>query len=104
MFAVIYSFKVKPGLIEEFKQTWKELTVLIYHYEQSFGSRLHSSEENVFIAYALWPDKNTWKNSGTKLPSQATILRNRLRDVCEEFNTLHELIVEEDFLKTKQYQ
>ena len=35
MIAIIYQFQVKENKTEQFLQTWKELTELIYQYENS---------------------------------------------------------------------
>lgn len=99
MFAVIYSFKTQPDKVEDFKKAWKELTELIYEYEGSLGSRLHKKEPNHYIAYAQWPSKDKWKNSGSKLPVQAKQASKNMKDSCFEIKTLHELEVEIDLLK-----
>ena len=62
MRTIIYQFKVKELLNEEFINAWKELTELIYKYENSLGSRLHKKDDQTYIAYAQWPDKYTMEN------------------------------------------
>ena len=37
MFGVLYSFKVKPGQDEAFKEAWRKITEFIYQYENSLG-------------------------------------------------------------------
>ncbi len=72
MFAAIYSFKVKPNQTESFEKAWEDLTRLIYQFEGSLGSRLHKSDALNYIAYAQWPDKNTWKTQAKNYPIQPT--------------------------------
>lgn len=98
MFCVIYLFKVKSRHENEFKKAWKELTALIYEYEGSLGSRLHRQSEFQFIAYAQWPDRSTWENSGNRLPESSKEIRKIMKDSCERIEILHELEVEEDLL------
>ena len=100
MFIAIYSFKVKKNNEENFIKAWEDLTELIYRYEGSLGSRLHRADDNEFIAYAQWPDRETWKNSGDRLPPEADIARKKMREACEEVKTIHELESISDLLKS----
>ena len=99
MFAVIYSFKVKMGHDQKFIDSWEGLTKLIHEYEGSQGSRLHQMDHHYYIAYAQWPDKATWENSGKKLPAEAEQYRDEMRSACEKITTTHELKVISDLLK-----
>jgi quinol monooxygenase YgiN len=101
MFAVIYSFQTKSSQETKFEESWKALTELIYAYEGSLGSRLHKQSANKFIAYAQWPDKETWQNSGDKLPETAIPIRQAMKESCEKIETLHELYMTEDLLKNE---
>ena len=103
MFAVIYHFIVKNGHEDLFESSWASLTDLIYRHENSLGSRLHKSKESKYIAYALWPDQETWKNSGELLPPEAKVWRSKLRSSCEKVLTLHEMEVVDDKLMNKHY-
>lgn len=94
----MYSFTIKPGHDTSFIAAWKEMTTLIMNYEGGLGSRLHKRSENEYIAYAQWPDKETWKNAGENLPKKANTVRDRLRASCINMETLHELDVVEDLL------
>ncbi len=100
MFAVIYRFKVKESLEADFTDAWKELTQLIYEHEGSLGSRLHRQQDGIFLAYAQWPDRPTWKNSGKNLPGSAEKARRTMRETCDSIETLYELDCVEDLLST----
>lgn len=99
MTAVIYKFNVKPGRSEDFIKAWKEMTELIYEFENSLGSRLHKQDEELYIAYAQWPDIGTWKNAGDRLPDGASELRKKMKESCSTIETLHCLEVVEDLLR-----
>ena len=101
MFIVIYSFNVKENSEQEFIEAWKALTLLIRKHEGSLGSRLHKKDSINYIAYAQWPDKRTWQNSGTNLPAHATLHRNTMKNACTEIKTEYELDVVEDLLNHK---
>lgn len=103
MFSVIYSFDIIPGKEDLFLTAWRELTILIYHHEGSLGSRLHKENERRYLAYAQWPNKETWKHAGTNLPKQAESVRAQMRQACTEIKTLYEMEVIDDLLIGQQY-
>lgn len=61
MYAAIYAWKVIPGREERFRAGWRRVTEALLEQRGSFGSRLHRSADGRVIAYALWPDEETWK-------------------------------------------
>ena len=99
MFAVIYRFNVHPGKEVEFEDAWEHLTKLILEYEGSLGSRLHRNENGEYIAYAQWPDRETWLNAGSNLPAAAEGYRKNMRESCQSIETLHELDPINDLLE-----
>lgn len=101
-FTVVYAFKVKEGKEATFIHAWKELTRLIYSFEGSYGSRLHKADGALYIAYAQWPDKETWENSGSKLPKIATQWKLQVRESCVDITTEYEMYVIEDELKNSR--
>lgn len=101
MFIAIYKFEIHQDKEKEFIQSWEDLTKLIYEYEGSLGSRLHKESETVFIAYAQWPDEETFNNSGDKLPEKANEARIVMREACHNIETLHRLEMMTDLLKDK---
>ncbi len=103
-FAVIYSFKIIDGKEKDFINAWTALTQLIYKFEGSYGSRLHKTEKQLFIAYAQWPDKETWEQSGAKLPAKANELRKQMRESCSLIKTEFAMQVVQDLLTDKKYK
>ncbi len=103
MFCVIYSFQVKEGQTDKFLRSWEELTKLIYQFEGSLGSRIHRAGERIYIAYAQWPDKKRWEESGDQLPPSADQWRKEMRESCEKIETIHELEMVSDLLKEKTF-
>lgn len=100
MFAVVYQFKVIENMEAQFIAAWKQLTQLIYEYEGSLGSRLHKQNNGIYLAYAQWPNKSAWKNSGNKLPESAIKVRSLMKESCSSIETLYELDCIEDLLKS----
>lgn len=103
MYIVIYRFLVKPNQDQVFIESWKGLTALIYKYEGSLGSRLHKEKQNYYIAYAQWPSKDDFENTGNKLPIEANQFRDAMRLSCDKVETLNKLEVVEDLLMDKKH-
>jgi hypothetical protein len=103
-FTVIYSFKVAEGRAGDFINYWKELTLLIYEYEGSYGSRLHQASDDLFIGYAQWPSKEFFDHSGNNLPESGIKLRQLMGACCTEIKREYELdTILFDLLKEEQH-
>lgn len=103
MFVAVYKFNVLVGSQDQFQKAWSELTKLIYQYEGSLGSRLHSAGDGIYIAYAQWPSRSIWENSGSNLPEEGSKWREVMRSVCSKIETIHELEMTEDLLNNQVY-
>jgi len=104
MFVAVYEFEIKDGKDNEFRASWFKLTQGIYRECGSLGSRLHTTEkQNVFIAYAQWPDKETWqKNIGVHLGIHSTEYikaRTDMQACLVSCKTLYKLEVLVDYLQ-----
>jgi len=98
MYIVIYEFKVKENNTQKFIDSWKAMTNLLKLHEGSLGSRLHKQNELHYIAYAQWPSKEIFDNSGKKLPENVSEIRKNMKNSCEVIKALHHLEVVEDLL------
>jgi quinol monooxygenase YgiN len=97
VFCVIYQFKVKPGMTQQFREAWHALTELIFASCNALGSRLHESDDGTWIAYAQWPDRETWENPNP-LPNQDA--RAALAECLDgETKVLFKLTVSDDLLR-----
>lgn len=99
MYCKLYRFQVKPGMRDEFISAWTEMTELIYEYEGSLGSRLHSDGSDNYYAYAQWPSQAHFENAGDSLPEKAGEMRKRMRNSCDKIEALHGFEVSKDLLK-----
>ena len=99
MFSVIYSFDVKTDSVETFISAWKKMTVLLYTREGSLGSRLHKVSDNQYIAYAQWPDRETWAKEKTNLPKSANEYQRIMSECCNSIKTEYAMELVEDLLK-----
>ncbi|TNE78841.1 MAG: antibiotic biosynthesis monooxygenase [Bacteroidetes bacterium] len=97
-FAVVYRFSVHPGKEQNFLTAWTKMTLLIKEHEGGLGSRLHRSSNGEYIAYALWPDEQSYKKAGSKLPTSALEIRQTMRESCASIHTEFELNIVEDLI------
>ena len=66
MFAVIYKFYLENSQIDVYKGCWNKVTKHFIQYHGAIGSCLHKGNDNLWIAYSRWPDKDirdkVWSN------------------------------------------
>jgi heme-degrading monooxygenase HmoA len=105
MFAVIYRWRVIPGLEAQFEAGWRAGTERISEEFGGWGSRLHQAEPGVFIAYAQWPDEDTWKKAmETRMHHSDDEARRKYREAIapEGFETLFAGPVVADLLELRR--
>jgi heme-degrading monooxygenase HmoA len=87
VFIVIYRWRLKEGRESVFRQGWCEMTGSIYIMRGSLGSRLHRSEDGTWVAYAQWPDEETWRKAregGTANEAAALKMREGSAELLSE--------------------
>ena len=105
MFAVIYRWRVIPGLEAQFEEGWRGGTERIAAEFGGWGSRLHRTDDGAFIAYAQWPDKATWKTAmESRMRHSDDEARKKYRDaiVPGSFETLFAMPVVSDLLELRR--
>lgn len=102
MFYVVYEFIVEPEKGNEFKKIWHELTIEIRDKSKGLGSRLHKAlnRPNCWIAYAQWPDKETWKNHAPLNISSQAKLTKHMKAICADIKTVYQLEAIDDLIVT----
>ena len=55
VFAVIYRWRLRVGLEQQFVDGWERVTLAIRSECRSYGSRLHRGDDGTWLAYARWP-------------------------------------------------
>ena len=82
-FAVIYQWLVKPEKEQQFLRAWQTLTDLQMKERGVRGSRLHKSENGTWIAYAQWPDRESWV-AACELQAADDQLSQQILDAVED--------------------
>ena len=90
-FAVIYRWRIRIGLEEQFQQAWATTTELFIAERGALGSRLHQVDDGTWIAYAQWPTKQAWEKSRVLGPADpnASALMAEATEVSFEPILLH---------------
>ena len=83
MFVALYRWKVKEGHERNFLESWHRITEGIYQHSGSLGSRLHQAEDGVWVAYAQWPDRQTY-DAAKNIPAIDAEARTMFRESIEE--------------------
>lgn len=99
MFCVIYQWRVKKDQEERFRELWRKGTEAVYRSEGSFGSRMHQSDDGSWIAYAQWPDRETWEK-GVKALADIVAAADWEECLEDDGQTLHKLTVTDDLLRS----
>ena len=82
-FCVVYRFKIRPGSEDRFRQGWTRMTEVIRDQRSGLGSRLHLSDDGWWLAYAQWPDRETWDRSQQSETADAEA-QQMMSDAIEE--------------------
>ena len=83
-FCVIYTFKVRPGMEDSFMEGWSRVTEAIRETRGGMGSRLHKSDNGWWVAYAQWPDRQTWESSQTAQESPDSKASTLMTEAIED--------------------
>jgi heme-degrading monooxygenase HmoA len=97
MFTVLYSWKIKPGLEEQFIEGWEEVTK--YHLENSdsLGSRLLRGNNGKFYACAQWKTSEQRARAFESVPD--LVGGKKMREAVEERFEPIEFEILSDLLK-----
>ena len=102
MFIVIYRWRLKDGHEDTFLQGWHEMTESIYRLRGSLGSRLHQSNDGTWVAYAQWPDEETWRKA-REAGTANEPASQKMREGSAEFLSEEHLRVVDDLLCARSY-
>lgn len=87
-FAVIYRWQVKAGFEKQFKTAWATITELLIEKQGARGSRLHQTEEGIWVAYAQWPSKQAWVDSQNQDSVDAEVSRQMAETIQKRFDPI----------------
>ncbi len=97
MFVILYSWKIKPDLEEQFVESWSEVTEYYVKNFDSLGSRLHKGSDGKFYAYAQWKSAEQRENAFANSPDLPA--SKKMTEAIEERFEPIEFEILEDYLK-----
>jgi len=69
MFVVLYRWRIKKEREAEFRAAWARATERIVARYGALGSRLHQVDDGSWLAYAQWPDRESWMRMRSSPPA-----------------------------------
>jgi quinol monooxygenase YgiN len=99
MFIAIYEFVVRHGQDTTFVKNWEIVTEEVFNSRGSLGSRLHMEVEGKYVAYAQWPNEETFEKE-IPLPAEALKASELMKSSCISMKLAHRLTVVADLLKS----
>lgn len=97
MFTVLYKWRLKPDLEQQFIDAWSEITVWYRENAGSFGSRLHRGSDGLWYAYAQWPSDEHRRKAFELIPDHPQ--REKMKEAIEESFDEIRLEIASDHLK-----
>lgn len=102
MLVIIYRWRLKEGGEAIFCEGWHEMTESIYKQRGSLGSRLHRSEDKTWVAYAQWPDEETWRMAREAGSANEAAAR-KMREGSAELLSEEHLYLVDDLFRAEPY-
>ncbi len=93
---------MKAGYERNFQTGWHQRTEEIYRTCGSFGSRLHQAEDGSWVAYAQWPDRETY-DAAQSIAVVDARARTLFRESIEESYPDTYMHVVDDLLKSERF-
>ncbi len=97
MFVVLYRWRIKPHLEQQFIESWSKISAIYQDIYGSLGSRLHRGDDGIFYSYAQWESAEQREAAFRKIPR--TSASAKMHEAIEE--SLPEVLLEitADYLK-----
>lgn len=84
-FAVIYRWRLRTGMEDQFRQAWATTTELFMAERGALGSRLHQADDGTWVAYAQWPTRQDWEKSRSLGPADPAVSAIMAESIEESF-------------------
>ena len=98
MYIVLYRWRVKPDLEQQFIESWSERTAYLFETYDSLGSRLHRGSDGIWYSYAQWKSAEQREQAFTAETGKVPESRGRFLGAIEEEFPEIELDIVSDYL------
>ena len=96
MFIILYRWRIKPQLEQQFIDSWTEVTKFYREIFGSLGSRLHRGNDGLFYGYAQWQSAEQREKAFQNMPELPA--GAKMREAIDESFPEIQLEVISDFL------
>ncbi|MGI8638751.1 MAG: antibiotic biosynthesis monooxygenase family protein [Pyrinomonadaceae bacterium] len=84
MFVVLYRWRVKPNLQQQFVENWSARTAYFREKYDSSGSRLHRGSDGIWYSYAQWKSAEQRKQVFESESNKVSETQQKMQEAIEE--------------------
>jgi len=98
MFVVLYRWRVKPNLEQQFVENWSARTAYLQEKYDTLGSRLHRGSDGIYYSYAQWKSVEQRERAFALEANKISETQERFRQAIEETFPEIQLKIISDYL------
>ncbi len=98
MFVVLYRWRVRPNLEQQFVENWSARTAYLREKYDSLGSRLHRGSDGIWYGYAQWKSAEQREQVFNAESNTVSETSQKMREAIEESLPEIQLEITSDYL------
>ena len=102
MFVVLYRWRVKPNLEQQFVENWSARTAYLQEKYDTLGSRLHRGSDGIYYSYAQWKSAEQREQAFATEANKISETQERFRQAIEETFPEIQLKIISDYLISRE--
>jgi len=98
MFVVLYRWRIRVNLEQQFVENWSARTAYLREKYDSLGSRLHRGSDGIWYSYAQWKSAEQREQAFDTESSKISETSQKIREAIEESFPEIQLEITSDYL------
>ncbi|MGI8787928.1 MAG: hypothetical protein ACR2HG_09230 [Pyrinomonadaceae bacterium] len=98
MFVVLYRWRVKSNLEQQFVESWSAITSYLRSEYDSLGSRLHRGDDGIWYGYAQWKSAGQREQAFASQSEMISEASQKMREAVAESFPEIQLKIAADYL------
>ncbi len=98
MFVVLYRWRIRPNLEQQFVENWSVRTAYLREKYDSLGSRLHRGSDGIWYGYAQWKSAEQREQVFNAESNTGSETSQKMREAIEESLPEIQLEITSDYL------
>ena len=98
MFVVLYRWRIRVNLEQQFVENWSARTAYLREKYDSLGSRLHRGSDGIWYSYAQWKSAEQREQAFDAESSKVSETSQKMREAIEENFPEIQLEITSDYL------